>query len=380
MARSLRNFVPLLASYGLLLAMAFLVFFAQEEKARFLEILGEGERFVFIHEDIVNRVNFVDKNIVGVTIGNAFGVKKNVQLYQWVEERRLPKGGSSYVYGYRKQWTGGFLNSDNFQDRTRSNHLDDDDNLKLYESETLLVGNIITKSGFEIDKKYFSDQVRYRRVFFRNPDALYQSRVIRRKNIPRPKIKDDYVDLDSYAADSGLNKKTTVSRRPDVFRVVGGTILYNGRDFSQPEIGDVKIDYEVFSPRKVSFLGTIRGNKLIPYSNLLEIDSSISERSKFVASYRNNSILELTLVFMLLLAVVSILFRILRGRLRRYFLNIIPLFDGFLLPKKGRYIPCLVTPFLFSLALGYRFLSVVLSMVLLILGHRLGRAQPSGIR
>jgi hypothetical protein len=352
-----------------------MLFAVRDEKHEFLETTRNGDRFVFLHEGIVNRTNFVDSNIHGVVINKIFALRKNVKVYQWVEERRLSKGGTSYVYRYRRQWSDKLVNSDIFQDRSKSNHVDDLVNLKLYKNENLFVKNIITESGFEIDKKYFTDQIEYRKVLFGNPKAIYRGKVIRRKNRPKSEIKSNYVDLDSYVSDSGVNGRTMADGYQDDFRVIDGYILYNGKDFLNPEIGDVKIEYEVFSPNKISFFGAIRNNRLIPYRNLLEIDSYITERDKFLSKCRVNIIIRLIVIFLLLMIMVDLMFKIIQENLRIYFLHIIPFFGNYFLFGRRKYISPAIVLVLFCIALDFHILSLGSMLLLFILGHKFNRAR-----
>ncbi|MDR2078050.1 MAG: TMEM43 family protein [Rickettsiales bacterium] len=282
------------------------------------ELTGNLSKFKFIHDKIKNKIDFVDQPL-NIRISGIFALKKNVQMYQWVENRTILDRRSRYVYNYRKEWNADFIDSTKFQDKTRSNHLG---NMNVYKSKIIPIKDIITEGGFMIDKKYFEDEISYQKYEFRDPKIVYRGAKIKQNNKPSYVLEENYSDLDSYVA--ALDKKT-VKAEFDEFRVVNKNTLYNGRNFSSPEIGDIRIDYDIAAPKEIFIFGKINRGNIIPHGDMVKIDPDVVyTRDKFILSHRIYFSIELIVSSALQLALFYLILENIRKNLRKDFLRIIP--------------------------------------------------------
>jgi hypothetical protein len=334
-----------------------------------LKIRNNLNKLIFIEDEIDNRGELRDNILRAVAAADVFALRRKVQLYQWVEDKRLMSGRTAYNYSYQKQWVDKPVNSDKFRDRTKSNHVEQLNNLRAYRSETIFVGNIKTKRGFELDRKYFSNNLSYTGLVFKNPDISYVSSIIRAETEQKSDQNETYTDLDSYVGSTGP-KKIISEDRLDKFNIIEGHILYNGIDFSNPNIGDIKIEYEVSSPRKISFLGSVVNKKLIPYRGLVEIDSGVKTVDKFIWRRQLAAIQRIIFISLLLFIVVDLLFKIIQENLRMYFLHVIPFFDKYFLYGGRGWLSPLVFINVVSITLGLYSLFVPSFFFLIILRFR----------
>ncbi|MDR2777638.1 MAG: TMEM43 family protein [Rickettsiales bacterium] len=375
----MRKFVYVLILYALLTTAALLSSIIGGEIQRFQRIAKNSGEFVFLREEIGNKTNFRDRILPDVVVNGIFAMRRNVWVYQWVEERKLLEGKVSYVYIYKKCWSDKPIDSSGFHDKNKRNPIEDMNGPKSYRGETIFNGNIITKNGFELDKKYFVKDLGYKKFLFKDPKVVYVSSVSGKKGRPKPKLENTYVDLDSYTGDTDLEKKTFQSS-PDRFKVVDRYILYNGKNFSNPEIGDIKIEYEFFSPKTISFFGTIRDRELIPHNGLVRIDSDIKTIDELVASCRVEMIKKITLILLLLLLVIDLIFKIIQEDLRIYFLNVIPFFGEYFLFGGRKYAPPLVLLIATGTAMGSYLLSTIALLILSALGYMFSKGRSGRVQ
>ncbi len=158
---------------------------------------------------------------------NAISLKRDVLIYQWVEktEEKTEKqlGGSEKVttnYNYTKQWVSGLINSDDF--KVKENH--------------------INKSAYTFESTSNNAQNVHVGDFKLSADLVNKIN-----------------KYEAYQLDSNAKNKS--------FKVSSNKIyLGSGNLENNPQIGDVKISFEIVNPSQmVSIISKQLNNTLIPF-------------------------------------------------------------------------------------------------------------------
>jgi hypothetical protein len=327
--------------------MTAIVFTAMTMKGRLKKLLDldrNVSKSAFIYDRINNKINFKDQPIK-VEINGIFALRKNVQMYQWFEIKGRVDRRSKYIYSYSKKWSSSFIDSRKFQDKTKNNYVG---NIKAYTSKVIPVGDIVTKQGYTIAKKYFRGKISYKKYEFKNPKIVYMGFKIKKNNVPKYRQDKNYYDLDSYVA--AINKKK-VKKACDEFRVINGNTLYSGENFSNPKVGDIRIDYDVAIPNKVFLVGKIyKKKKLVPCDNMIKIDPKAAyTKNKFLRVHRMRFSVEIVLFCVVLITLFHLTFKNISRNFRREFLRLIPILENYFSFKKIPHIEFII--FLLTIAM-----------------------------
>lgn len=294
------------------------------ETEQIKDLLENPDQISFIKDKIKNKVNFRD-DLIDIEINNVLALRKIVKIFQWVENKKLMNKTGSYIYTYKKEWVSNFIDSKTFHDKNKDNYKK---NARVYKNEIIFPSSIITKKdGYELDQVYFEDKVKLRKLEFKDTDVVFRGAPIKKVYNIKYEEEETYKDLDSYVA---AEERKIAKNDTDRFKVIDKSILFNGDDYKNPEIGDVKIAYEIFSPDYISFFGKIENNRLIPYGDFIEVNFTDSDRRTLVIKYKAKFIIELLLFSVSIYIILFFMIEILQKEIKEFVLNLVPYFNEYL--------------------------------------------------
>jgi hypothetical protein len=176
---------------------------------------------------------YVDKDIINFSFHFGVAAKKTVYTFQWKEMVVSDK------IVYKKVWSEEPIDSSNFFDENKQNHITHNYNNLEIIPDIKISDNIILTS------KELAKKIHYNSVDIKSLDGhsnnIFESREILENHEP---IEDFNNDLDTY-----VFSKHSV--RKDTFKRIGKNALINSIDIRNPQIGDVKIEYNSFSPEYI---------------------------------------------------------------------------------------------------------------------------------
>lgn len=267
-----------------------------------------------IVDDIIINDNKYSDGIV--TINGAIAVKRDVYTYQWREIQKMSNKIGTYKYD--KIWSKNIIDSTKFSDKTKNNNV----GRNLYKSSYFILDNIKTRN-YKIDKKYYEKYIELEPFNFKT-DAVFYGQKIKNKDYFVNSKESYYTDLDIYISD---NDKKVAQYDRDVFRVVGNGVLFSGKNYNNPEIGDIVIVYKVFKANKIYFFGEINGTDLTAYKNYFVID--------FKDNIHNDVHLfkmKFLFIFIISVNVLMLLIKLILGKLKQlksFTLRRIPFFNEY---------------------------------------------------
>lgn len=223
---------------------------------------NEGQ-LVCISGQAVTDVQLKDETFNVVV--NALKLRRTVEMYQWVqqEERKTKRntGGSTettVTYNYVKQWSNVPIPSDQFkQSKGHENPA------AMPWSSQEQTASPITLGGFTLSPSLV-DKI--------NTYVPYSPE----KTVPVKPIVPASPDTEKPEVAKTDSAKTEVAKTDDVKTetVKAATTselkpyndgFYQGKDPAHPEIGDVRVTFEVVKPQDVTCVSVQKGNTFIPY-------------------------------------------------------------------------------------------------------------------
>lgn len=329
-----------------------------KETRKINNLLKNPDQISFIKDKIKNKVNFKD-DLIDIEINNVLALRKTVRIYQWVENKKLMNKTGTYIYTYQKDWVNNFIDSKIFHDKTKNNY---QKNARVYKSEIIFPDSIITKKdNYELDQVYFEDKIKLKKLEFKNTDVVFRGAPIKKSYNIKYEEEESYKDLDSYVA---AEERKIAKNDTDRFQVIDRTTLFNGNDYSNPEIGDVKITYEIFSPDYISFFGKIEDNRLIPYGDFIEVNFNDSDKAKLIKKYKIIFVIKLAIFSTVAYLILYFLIGFIQNNIKNVILNLIPYFNEYLVFGNKNTIVLLFFFFLFPLAIRLYFFSIIPLIVL----------------
>jgi hypothetical protein len=217
------------------------IFLARKEVPLIKSLMGIDSKTKVFQERLDKHL-FTDPNLKGFTIDNALAVKRIVYLFQWNEI--ITENGVTY----EKIWSQELIKSDNFSDRTKRNPVSKG---KYKDLEVIFRTKVF--KDFTINNSHMAGKIRYEKL---NLEKTH----INRSFDGVEEIVDGWVstdfggDLDTYVFNAQKVKK-------DNFRLFEKNALVNSINPKEPQIGDIKIEYRVFSPDFVIIFARITGEK-----------------------------------------------------------------------------------------------------------------------
>lgn len=224
----------------------------------------ENKELFFVNGTIKNKINYKDDELK-ISIENILGIKKDVYIYQLVESKKYLKKTNKYTNLYEKQWVKQQINSNNFT------------NKNIYTSKEIIPKELIFGNDYILENKFFYKKLKFENYYFNRKyiKGKYLNKSFEEKFVES----NTYSDLDSYVSS---NNGTFAKNEREKFKIIDGYILFNGVNFEEPEIGDTKIIYSVFSADFVSFLGSKDNKKLKPYKNFFAVDFEKNGKEEIV--------------------------------------------------------------------------------------------------
>lgn len=288
-----------------------------------LSLLNNQNELIFLSDKIQDKIKYRDK-LIDLKIDDVLVIKKKVKVYQWVETKKLLNKMGSYIYDYEKKWSDNFIDSKKFNDKTKNNY---QKNANTYKNEIIFPNVIITeKDNYEIDKIYFEDKIKLKPFIFNESKKVFYGAPIKKSYDIKYQKEENFTDLDLFVA---AKEKKVAKKELDKFYVVDKYTIFNGVNFKNPEIGDVKITYEIFSPEYVSFLGKIKNKKLVPYKNFIVVDFVPKRKDTVIKELKIRFIIEITIFITTLYFILYFIITNMRGELKNISLNIIPFINEY---------------------------------------------------
>lgn len=172
----------------------------------------------------------------------AIELERVVEMYQWQENEKIETKKDSegnkikkHKYKYVKMWSSDLLDSEKFylnKSYENPNHFKY--RSAIHTSERVLLGK------FSISNEYLEE--------------LEERKML--------DISDYISSLKKF--ERVLGKRHASVKYPKEFKIVGG-MFYNGKDMKNPEIGDIRIRYDVILPFKASIVGKQDGSEISSY-------------------------------------------------------------------------------------------------------------------
>jgi hypothetical protein len=294
----------------------------RESYRNVLMIFRDTDKLFFINDRLKNKIDYVDDEL-DVKINNIISVKKEVSMYQWNEGKKLNRNGN-FVHSYKKIWSSHYINSDNFYDKNKKNI----NNLKKYKSVVIVPNKLfMMRHGYTLDVKYFKDKIKYKIYDFGGINRVFEGAPVEKEYGFKYEDKgNDYSDPDSYVA---LVEKSPAIKERERFRLYNN-VLYNGKNIKNPEIGDIKITYKIFSPTFISFFGNIINKELVPYNNEAIFDFDIGKDEKdLMLKYKMIIIAELVIYINIVFFLLDRILFYFRNQLKGFALSCIPYFNEY---------------------------------------------------
>jgi len=174
----------------------------------------------------------------------AIKLKRTVETYQWKEEKTVKKVKNKdgqkvdqATYKYTKIWSPAIINSDNFYlKKSYINPKEDIYKNKLFLSKLVLLGK------FKIASELLAEHEEFVPINI----SEYISSIKRFSKI--------------------LNQKSSAFEitYPKEFKVVG-SVFYKGKNINNPQIGDVRISFEIVKPFDASIIGMQEDGEIKKY-------------------------------------------------------------------------------------------------------------------
>ncbi|MDO4576067.1 MAG: TMEM43 family protein [Planctomycetia bacterium] len=205
---------------------------------------------------------------------NAIKLKRNVEMYQWVEHQetstRKKVGGQEETtteYSYQKEWLSTVVSSSSFQ--IPQGHENPD--AMPYENQEYVAQNV-SLGAFRLSDSLIS-QI-----------GPYESYTLPTEETPVE---------EKAATDEGAATETPADT--NVHRMTSG--FYLGNTPTIPAIGDIRVSFEIVSPREISIVSGQRNDTFSPYitSNKGSIEmlqnGNVSAAEMFTKAQTDNKIL-----------------------------------------------------------------------------------------
>jgi hypothetical protein len=203
-------------------------FLMRKETNLIKSLLNINNKTKLLQEKLDNP-SYTDPDLNDFVIQNVLAVKRTVYLLQWEE---VITGNKAE---YRAIWSSNFINSDKFIDKTKVNY----NHGERYKSlEIIYISEQLKK--LMINEEQMAKKISYEKPNLfelhinKTFDAKEEKTIV--QNSP-----DFASDLDEYVfSNQKVNK--------DIFKLINNNTLVNGIDLIKPQIGDIKIEYQIFSP------------------------------------------------------------------------------------------------------------------------------------
>lgn len=323
-----------------------------------LSLLNNQSEIIFLSDKIQNKIKYKDK-LIDLKIEDILIIKKNVKIYQWIETKKLLNKIGSYIYDYEKKWSDNFIDSKKFNDKTKNNY---QKNANTYKNEIIFPNFIITeKDNYEINKIYFENKVKLKPFIFNEPNIVFYGAPIKKSYDLKYKEEENFTDLDLFVA---TKEKKVAKKELDKFFVVNNQTIFNGIDFKNPEIGDVKITYEVFSPDYISFLGKIKNKKLIPYENFIMVDFISKSKNTMIKKLKTQFISEISIYIILIYFALYFIVTNIRGELKSISINTIPFINEYCIFGDKNHIILLFISIILSIILKLYIIILISTIIL----------------
>jgi hypothetical protein len=217
------------------------VFLIKKETHLMKSLVNAGDKVKIFQEKLKNP-SYADPDFDDFIIPNVLAVKRTVYLLQWKEI--ITKGGAEYT----AIWSRDFINSDEFVDKTKKNH---DHGARYKDLETIY-------SSEQLERLMIGEKQIAKKILYKNPNLrdLHVNKIFDAKEeveIVQNSI-DFGSDLDKYVFDSQRVNK-------DIFKLVDNNTLVNSLNLIKPQVGDIKIEYQIFSPNYVIAFVNMSGKK-----------------------------------------------------------------------------------------------------------------------
>ncbi|MDC0857522.1 TMEM43 family protein [Rickettsiales bacterium] len=214
-----------------------------------------------------NTNNILQDKLFNISV-NALKLKREVEMFQWIETKSTKKkeniGGSVdkiTTYNYEMQWHDRLVNSQNFKKK---------DEHKNPESMAFIKRTFSSNPIFIDDYKLgrvFIDQIVKFTPIDLHDDSFYSKDYLNNKNeINEQDVFDDQSDVNPSLAVAENKANDNVKQQNINLNskfTIEDNYFYNGSNFDNPDIGDIRIKYSVIEPQNLSVIGKQKNTKKI---------------------------------------------------------------------------------------------------------------------
>jgi hypothetical protein len=256
----------------------------------------------------------VDPDLEGLVIPDVLSVKRVARSLQWEE---ITMGNT---VAYKKVWSQIPINSDNFSDKTKVNP----HNMEKYKNLEA-VYNVKLQKHFPLERDLVIKKIRYEKP---NLDKIHIKKSFdgKEKIVIKQNSRNFGVDLDAYVdSDKKIEK--------DTFKLINGNTLVNSVTPLNPQIGDIRIEYLVFSPNFAIVFADINKGKTRIKDFIFTKNAYDFMQSKFVKAIIIIAFVGYSVVifFIWLFSVNNI-----KKYAKKFVLNFVPLVNEYLIFSPNR--------------------------------------------
>jgi hypothetical protein len=313
------------------------IFIAKKEMPLVKALLNvSGKTKIF--QEPLGKNSYADPDLEGLAIPNVLSVKRIACSLQWKETM---VGDTA---AYTKVWSQTPINSDKFSDKTKINPR----SVEKYKNLEVIYDVKLPKH-ITLERDFVIKKIRYKKP---NLDKIHVKKSFdgKEKIVTKQNSKNFGMDLDVYA-DGG--KKI----EKDTFKLIDGNTLVNSVIPLNPQIGDVRIEYWVFSPNFVIALANINKEKMQVKDFIFTKNTYDFTQSKFVKAVIITAFIGYGVVifFIWLFSVNNI-----KKYAKKFVLNFVPFINEYLIFSPSHYQASFLTILCISFVINiYTFFLVV---------------------
>ncbi len=205
---------------------------------------------------------------------NALKLRRTVEMYQWnqQEERKTTRntGGSTettITYNYTRQWSETLISSDNFKERNGHNNPTSMPWKSQVQTATPVTLDAFTLSASQVDRidsyvPYQADAKPAEPVVPANADPAKADPAKPDHGTNNPADSENVKPKpNSPSADNAAAELVAVSLQLKPYN--GG--FYQGKDPANPEVGDIRVTFDMVKPQDITCVSAQKGNTFAPF-------------------------------------------------------------------------------------------------------------------
>ena len=296
---------------------------------------------------------YIDDEISNISFKDVLAIKRNVYILQWQEVEN--RGQTEY----KKIWSKSLINSDNFKNKQYVNSKD-----KIKYTEELFSSDATTEFGVTFNGDFIKKYATFTKIKVNKiADEFCGAEKINKHKKEKIHNKND---LDDYLY---IGAKPVKIDREKFLLLEDGSIV-NSKDSLNPEIGDVKIEYESFAPKYVFFIKDLTNNSFIEFKNVKSVIFSnfAIVHQKIALETVVITVLSICFVILLFLSCMSVVY--LKKGYKDFILHFLPYFNEYIIYSNSKLLSILLFLFLVGISTHIYIISVLILLIVLYLRNK----------